>query len=89
MYISCSKGESSFTEISLSAGGHQGSGLMGSVMKKGMRADDGDEGDGEDEDGDGDGDGDDDGYGEIFLLIIHSEERQVWWISRKMKIRGY
>ena len=47
MYISCSKGESSFTEISLSAGGHQGSGLMGSVMKKGMRADDGDEGDGE------------------------------------------
>ena len=65
---------------------------MGSVMKKGMRADDGDEGDGEDEDGDGDGDGDDDGYGEIFLLIIHSEERQVWWISRKMMmaiLRGY
>ena len=82
MYISCSKGESSFTEISLSAGGHQGSGLMGSVMKKGMRADDGDE-------GDDDEDADDDGYGEIFLLIIHSEERQVWWISRKMKIRGY
>ena len=44
---------------------------MGSVMKKGMRADDGDEGDGEDEDGDGDGDGDDDGYGEIFLLILN------------------
>ena len=42
---------------------------MGSVMKKGMRADDGDEGDDEDEGGNGDG------YGEIFLLIINSEER--------------
>ena len=56
---------------------------MGSVMKKGMRADDGDEGDGEDEDGDGDGDGDDDGYGEIFLLILKKGMRQRFGGSRE------
>ena len=58
---------------------------MGWVMKKGMRADDGDE-------GDDDEDADDDGYGEIFLLILKKGMRQVWWISRKMKmaiLRGY
>ena len=53
---------------------------MGSVMKKGMRADDGDEGDDEDDDGDG--------YGEIFLLIsiLKKGVRQVCLISRKMKM---
>ena len=33
----CSKGGSSFTEISLSAGNHRGGGLMGCLIKKGMR----------------------------------------------------